>query len=171
MKSLEMKGIFSVVSKRSEFSLIRQRGDLFRLDYLLQDVPAIRARDTQGPWMLNAWLKPEIGRVTEDPYKSQLERESLACVGAWARFLRAGIARLKGDDVSAAALLGEAGAISAEHDMPFCAAVAARRRGQLIGGDEGEALVKQAEESMRGDGVVNPERMSDVVAPGFAKHR
>lgn len=77
VESLEMTGIFSVVSKRSQFTLIRQRGDLFRLDYLMQDQPAIRARDAEGPWMLNAWLKPEVGRVTEDPYKTQLERESL----------------------------------------------------------------------------------------------
>jgi hypothetical protein len=27
--------------------------------------------------MLNAWLQPEVGRVTEDPYKTQLEREAL----------------------------------------------------------------------------------------------
>jgi len=77
VESLEMTGVFSVVSKRSHFTLIRQQGDLYRLDYLMQDVPAIRARDAEGPWMLNAWLRPEVGRVDEDPYKSQLERESL----------------------------------------------------------------------------------------------
>ena len=77
VESLRMIGIFSVVSKRSDFTLIRQRGDLYRLDYLMQEVPAVRARDAEGPWMLNAWLQPEVGRVTEDPYKRQLERESL----------------------------------------------------------------------------------------------
>ena len=77
VESLQMTGVFSVVSKRSRFTLIRQQGDLYRLDYMMQDVPAIRARDAQGPWMLNAWLSPEVGRVEEDPYKSQLERESL----------------------------------------------------------------------------------------------
>jgi hypothetical protein len=77
LETLEMTGVFSVVSKRSDFTMIRQRDDLYRLDYLMQDVPAIRARDAEGPWMLNAWLQPEVGRVTEDPYKTQLERESL----------------------------------------------------------------------------------------------
>jgi len=77
VESLQMTGVFSAVSKRSNFTLIRQRGDLYRLDYLMQDVPAIRARDAAGPWMLNAWLSPEVGRVEEDPYKTQLERESL----------------------------------------------------------------------------------------------
>ena len=77
VESLEMKGVFSVVSKRSDFTLIRQKDHLYRLDYLMQDVPAIRGRDAEGPWMLNAWLQPEVGRVDEDPYKTQLERESL----------------------------------------------------------------------------------------------
>lgn len=77
VESLEMVGVFSVVSQRSDFTLIRQRGDLYRLDYVLQNMPAVRARDAEGSWMLNAWLKPEVGRVTEDPYKTQLERESL----------------------------------------------------------------------------------------------
>lgn len=77
LETLEMSGVFSVVSKRSDFSLIRQRGDLFRMDYTHADMPAIRARDAQGPWMLNAWLQPEVGRVEEDPYKRQLERESI----------------------------------------------------------------------------------------------
>jgi hypothetical protein len=77
VETLELKGVFSVVSQRSDFTLIRQRGDLYRLDYSMQNVPATRARDATGPWMLNPWLQPEVGRVTEDPYKKQLERESL----------------------------------------------------------------------------------------------
>jgi carboxypeptidase Q len=75
--SLRITGVFSVVSKRSDFTLIRQNGDLYRMDYMMQDVPAIRARDAAGPWMLNPWLQPEVGRVTEDPYMTQLDRESL----------------------------------------------------------------------------------------------
>lgn len=77
VEGLSMEGTFSVISKRSDFQLIRQRGDLYRMDYSMADVPAIRARDAEGPWMLNAWLQPEVGRVTEDPYKQQLEREAL----------------------------------------------------------------------------------------------
>jgi hypothetical protein len=77
VEGLKLEGTFSVISKRSDFELIRQRGDLYRMDYTMADMPAIRARDAQGPWMLNAWLQPEVGRVTEDPYKRQLERESL----------------------------------------------------------------------------------------------
>lgn len=77
LQALELSGTYAAFSKRSEFTLLRQRGDLFRLDFKLLDVPAVRARDPQGPWMLHVLLQPQAGRVTEEPYKSQLERESL----------------------------------------------------------------------------------------------
>ncbi|MEJ2086153.1 MAG: hypothetical protein P8Y44_10815, partial [Acidobacteriota bacterium] len=35
------------------------------------------ARDKQGPWMLNSLLQPEVVRVTDEPYNSQLKRESV----------------------------------------------------------------------------------------------
>lgn len=77
VEALEMKGTYSAFSKRSEFTLIRARGDRYRLDFTLLDAPAIRARDEKGPWGLHVLLQPEVGYVTEDPYKSQFERESL----------------------------------------------------------------------------------------------
>lgn len=77
LETLKITGTYAVISKRSDFTLVRKRGDLFRLDFTMADAPATRARDAQGPWMQNAWLQPEPGRVSEDPYKKQLERESL----------------------------------------------------------------------------------------------
>lgn len=77
LETLKITGTYAAISKRSDFTLVRQRGDLFRLDFTMADAPATRARDAQGPWMQNAWLQPEPGRVEEDPYKRQLERESL----------------------------------------------------------------------------------------------
>jgi hypothetical protein len=74
--ALELSGTYAAFSKRSEFTLVRKRGDLFRLDFMLLDAPAVRARDRRGPWMQHVLLQPEAGRVTDDPYKSQLERES-----------------------------------------------------------------------------------------------
>ena len=76
LETLKITGTYAAISKRSDFTLVRKRGDLFRLDFTMADSPATRARDSQGPWMQNAWLQPEPGRVTEDPYKTQLERES-----------------------------------------------------------------------------------------------
>lgn len=77
VRTLEIRGTYSAFSKRSEFTLIRARDDRYRLDFTLLDAPAIRARDDKGPWGLHVLLRPEVGYVTEDPYKSQFERESL----------------------------------------------------------------------------------------------
>ena len=75
--AIEMTGTYSAFSKRSEFRLIRKRGDLFRLDFDLLDSPSVRARDAEGPWMRHGLLKPEAGYVGDHPYKAQLEREAL----------------------------------------------------------------------------------------------
>lgn len=76
LQALQITGTYAAISKRSDFTLLRKRGDLFRLDFTMADAPATRARDVEGPWMQNVWLQPEPGRVTEDPYRRQLERES-----------------------------------------------------------------------------------------------
>ena len=75
--SLELTGVYSAFSFHEPFRLIRKRGDWYRLDYLVLDSPAIRARDGQGPWGKDPLLLPEAARIAEDPYKTQLERDSL----------------------------------------------------------------------------------------------
>lgn len=77
LQALELRGTYAAFSQRSPFTLIRRRGDLYRLDFELLGSPAIRARDEAGPWMLNGLLQPEAVRVDENPYKSQLEREAI----------------------------------------------------------------------------------------------
>ena len=59
LQALEITGTYAAISKRSDFTLLRKRGDLFRLDFTMADAPATRARDAEGPWMQNAWLQPE----------------------------------------------------------------------------------------------------------------
>jgi hypothetical protein len=76
LESIEMTGTYAAFSEESDFVLLRRKGDLFRLEYQLGGLPAIRARDTEGPWMQHLFLTEEPQRVTEDPYKRQLERES-----------------------------------------------------------------------------------------------
>ena len=52
-------------------------------------------------------------------------------------------------------------------EMDLFATVSRRRKGELIGGDEGRALVAQADDFMRGQGVKKPERIAALLAPGF----
>lgn len=77
LTSLELTGTYAAFSFYNPFRMIRQTGDRYRLDYVVLDSPAIRARDAIGPWGQDPLLQPAAARITDDPYKSQLERESL----------------------------------------------------------------------------------------------
>jgi hypothetical protein len=47
--------------------------------------------------------------------------------------------------------------------------IAAKRvRGRLMGGDEGRALVRAADEMMLGEGLREPERIATLFMTGFA---
>jgi hypothetical protein len=52
--------------------------------------------------------------------------------------------------------------------MKLYAAVARRRLGVLQGGDSGRDLVRAANDWMAGQGIVNVDRMTRLIAPGFA---
>lgn len=41
-----------------------------------------------------------------------------------------------------------------------------KRRGELLGGDEGRALIARAEEAARAKGVVRPDRIFTMTLPG-----
>lgn len=76
LRSLTLRGTYAAFSQRSPFTLLRQRGDLYRLDFTLLGGPAVRARDTGGPWWRHPLIQPEAGRLDEGPYVDLLERES-----------------------------------------------------------------------------------------------
>jgi hypothetical protein len=77
LESLRLRGTYAAFSQRADFTLIGGRGDLYRLDFTLLESPATRARDEQGTWALHKLLQPEPERITEGPYRVQMERESL----------------------------------------------------------------------------------------------
>jgi len=83
-----------------------------------------------------------------------------------ALLLRASAAATRGENDRATALLGsaEAGFVTAE--MALHAAVARRRRGELMGGDAGRGLVATADAWMASQGIRSPERMTAMLAPG-----
>jgi eukaryotic-like serine/threonine-protein kinase len=49
--------------------------------------------------------------------------------------------------------------------------VARRRLGELLSGDEGRILVTAANEWMTGEGIRNPDRVTQMEAPGFSARR
>ena len=95
----------------------------------------------------------------------RVERERAAWGLAFAKMLRAGIAEVRKETHRAIALYGEAARAADETEMAFVAAVARRSRGLLMGGDDGRALVHDADAWMRRVGVRSPARMAATVAP------
>jgi hypothetical protein len=94
-----------------------------------------------------------------------LERERIGYAGVWARLLRAGVARERGDDDEARRLLAAAAAAAAATDLLLHAAVARRRLGEVVGGTEGAELIAGADAWMTVEGIRNPARMAVVIAP------
>jgi hypothetical protein len=96
-----------------------------------------------------------------------LRREKLPWSDALAHLLDAAIASRRGDGDRSRQILATAADGLAACDMHLHAAVARRRRGQLLGGDQGQELVRQAEEWMKGQAIRNLDRMTDLLLPGW----
>jgi len=93
-------------------------------------------------------------------------REKTRWGDALALLLRAGAAATRGETERALSLLEAAETGLAAADMALHAAVARRRRGELLGGDSGRALVAAADAWMASQAIRNPERMTAMLAPG-----
>jgi tetratricopeptide (TPR) repeat protein len=98
----------------------------------------------------------------------KIENEEMGYANPFATLIRAGIARQRGDDKTAVALLERALKDFDEAHMKLYAAAARRRLGETIGGDRGRQLVAQSEEWMAKQQIKNPARMTNLLAPGFA---
>jgi hypothetical protein len=80
---------------------------------------------------------------------------------------RAGHAWLCGQREESLAALAEGHAAATRLEMVHYRAFCRLRRGQLIGGDEGTALITEGVAWMRSEGVVNPSRFLQSHSPGF----
>jgi hypothetical protein len=98
---------------------------------------------------------------------ARIERDAMAWATPIASLIRAGAAHLEGQsDIALAGLArAEAGFVGAE--MALYAAIARRRRGELLGGDEGAALVASADEALAAATVKNVSAVTALLSPGF----
>jgi serine/threonine protein kinase/tetratricopeptide (TPR) repeat protein len=97
----------------------------------------------------------------------QLRHEQLPWGDALAAMIEAAAARQHGDVESADHLLESAERNFERADMALHAAVARRQRGVLVGGDEGHALVANADSWMSEQLIQSPARFASLFAPGF----
>jgi hypothetical protein len=94
-----------------------------------------------------------------------IDRERTDWGSAMAELLRAGIDVRRGKKDAALRRLESAEQRLGAVDMNLYRAAAQRRRGELTGGSEGEALIAASEAWMRAEGIHDPERLAYVFAP------
>ncbi len=94
-----------------------------------------------------------------------IESEKIFWAQPLTELVRAGLAGLRGDKDKALELLVSAAAGFDAANMELYAAVARRRRGEILGSG-GETFVREADAWMADRGIRDTERMSDVLAPG-----
>ena len=182
-REFHLQHYFSLVAE-AEISLFEGQGadarrhlrdqwaGLQRSLVLRSQVFRVESKYLQGRCALSAALG------TEDPGEtgvllrsaeraaSEIERESLDWGSPLANVLHAGIASIRGHIAEAMRLLQVAEEEFSRADMALHATVARRRRGELTGGDQGRALIEQADDWMRGEAIRNPSRMATMLAPG-----
>jgi len=84
---------------------------------------------------------------------------------AWPEMIDAAVALVRGDRATALDRIGRAVDRFEEYGSAFYLAIARRRKGELLGGDEGRALVAAADAWMAGEGIVNPARLASAFVP------
>ena len=97
------------------------------------------------------------------------KRKGTSGRSAHALYIRAGIAACKEDPVRAIEYLIKSAACYDEVQMPLRAQLLRYRLGEIQAGPETRALHDQAEQWIKGQGIVAPARWAGMYAPGFAK--
>lgn len=123
------------------------------------------------------WARAALRLASERPSASMLaaaqrligkiERERVAWAAPFVPLARAAIADMRGDQATAAALLGSAIAGFDRAEMALYAAAARRRLGDVTGGDAGRIVVREADAWMGGQRIKNPAAIAGMLAPGF----
>jgi serine/threonine protein kinase len=117
-----------------------------------------------------ATAKPDLapGLVREARRAAlRLSRERARWSAPLGSLALAAVYRANGDDRRAEEELARAVLGFEREDMALYAAAARRRWGEHIGGEKGRALIGESEAWMRDQTVRDPERLTDVIAPGF----
>jgi serine/threonine protein kinase/tetratricopeptide (TPR) repeat protein len=102
-------------------------------------------------------------------YARQLDRQRVPWASAHALATRAGAAMVRGDSAEARRQLIAAVDAFDGISMGVYAAAARRHLGNLVGGDEGRALIARADQWMIGQGIKSPARMAAGITPGFTE--
>jgi eukaryotic-like serine/threonine-protein kinase len=99
----------------------------------------------------------------------RLLKENVEYASAWGMLVRAAIHSQRGEHELALAALRDTARRADAEELQLVAAAARLREGRLIGGDEGRSLEQDGLARMQALGVKAPDRMAEVIAPGFRR--
>lgn len=148
----------------NEYSKIRT-GGVTRLQTIRVESSHLRARCALACSSGVSKQKPPPGYVQR--IVRSLGREGTPYAKALASLLQAGVAGVSGDRELARELLHKAASHCDDADMGLYATAARYHLGRLVGGDQGAEIVESAEDKMRHQEILDPERISAVLVPGF----
>jgi len=109
-------------------------------------------------------------RIAENLANS-IAKEQMPWSNPLAMMIHAGLAKRRGNDSRAAALVSQAVEGFEASNMKLYAATARRRLGEILGGDNGKALINQADDWMGKQEIKNPVGFANLMAPGFTEPR
>ncbi len=95
-----------------------------------------------------------------------LQKQNVLWGTALGELIHAGVAAARGETELAMTRFATAEAALERVDMWLFAKAARRRRGQLLGGDEGGRLIAEADQWMTKETIKRPERLAATLAPG-----
>jgi tetratricopeptide (TPR) repeat protein len=101
-----------------------------------------------------------------DRWSGKLWKDGAPWGRALATLMRAGLASIRGDRPRALTLAQGARARFRAVDMAMHEAAATRCAGMLTGGEEGRVLLEMGTAAMTAQGIVNPDRITAMLAPG-----
>jgi eukaryotic-like serine/threonine-protein kinase len=104
-------------------------------------------------------------RAAEKGARRLYRRTSIFRWRSWV--VESSIAVLRGNREKAIGLLLKAETACAAVDLGMMVGPIRRRRGEVIGGEEGRALIESADAELRAEGMVNPERLTAAMVPGI----
>lgn len=141
--AVEQSMIFRIESVRHEADWLRMR---------------VRARlaFARGDESLLALAREDAERLSRSP---------IPWVAGVGHLAEASFERRRGRHDEALAHLDRAQRLFDEGTMRMFSAATRRRRGEMVGHGSGADLVDQADAAMRAEGVVDPRRMADLLAP------
>jgi eukaryotic-like serine/threonine-protein kinase len=140
-----------------------------RLEPVWQWLYSTRAQSAMAASLAVADAEPLLQVAERDA--RQLERDEHVWSHPLAKLVRAGCAARRGDPATATGLLEKAAAEFLAADMSMMAAVTRRRLGEIVGGERGQALIQEADTSMKAEGVQDPIRHTAIFLNGFPSQR